>query len=72
MRVARLSPYGEIAEVVVPDLLPLTAEQEAQCKAEREPGTFYAVIPDHDDEVLSVAFRSPGCIKTLARQSPYG
>jgi hypothetical protein len=44
-------------EVVLPDLLPITAEFESQKRAEQEPGTFYAVIPDHEEEVICVAFK---------------
>jgi hypothetical protein len=58
MRIARLSPVGSVEEIVMEDLCPTSAEMKAHEAASRQPGTFFAVIPDDAEEVLSIAHRA--------------
>ena len=57
MRVARLSPVGSVEEIVLEDLCPASAEMKAHEAASRQPGTFFAVVPDDSHELLSIAHR---------------
>ncbi|MDZ4288008.1 MAG: hypothetical protein U0984_08620 [Prosthecobacter sp.] len=57
MRIARLSPTGSVETIVMENLCPLSAEIEAHRVASRQPGVFFAVVPDDADIVLCIAHR---------------
>ena len=57
MRIAKLSPAGSVEEIVMEDLCLMSAEIQANKFASRQPGVFFAVIPDDAEVVLSIAHK---------------
>lgn len=60
MRVARISPSGQLLEIIASDIRDRRmAELEAERAAKAHPNTFYAVLPDDRYEILNIAHRLP-------------